>query len=290
MEMPGLSNDTTAEAGTLVSLHPDSRQRRVALASACARFGCEGLLFLAATLKTHQLFTDPALLHGSRWLATALVEYELLLALWLLSGVGLQWGRRIALVTFLGFGCYSFFLGLSGRASCGCFGKAPVNPWWTFGIDAALVLLLFVWKPRGGRKDRESASGYVPGTASVALVTAALFAILGIAPFVMAVRAPESGLAIEDALANSPFVVLEPENWIGKPFPLTGFIDLPERVLDRGLFPSGLSKVSASAYQVRATGRRVAWHQRKHAHCARRSSALRPRCVANQSVLAPWTP
>jgi thiol-disulfide isomerase/thioredoxin len=188
-------------------------------------------------LKTYQLFTDPGLgvIHGSRWLQTALVEYELLLAIWLLSDLALQWGRRIALGTFLGFGCYAFFLGISGASSCGCFGKVHVNPWWTFGLDAALVIVLFVWKPRRVGDDFKHASRYVYFTARVFLVIAALFAFVGIPALSFAVRSPGSALSIESALANSRFVLLEPESWIGKPFPLTSFIDISEREgLSRG--------------------------------------------------------
>jgi hypothetical protein len=237
MEAPVVLNDTTTGAGTLNPLHLNARPWKTTLGSAFARFGCAALLLIAATLKMYQLFTDPGLgvIHGSRWLQTALVEYELLLAIWLLSDVGLQWGRRIALVTFLGFGCYAFFLGISGASSCGCFGKVPVNPWWTFGLDAALVILLFVWKPRRVRDDFKPASGYVQFTARVFLVVAALFAVVGIPVFSFAVRSPGSDLSIESALANSRFVLLEPENWIGKPFPLTDFIDISERErLSRG--------------------------------------------------------
>jgi len=53
------------------------------------RFVCAGILLVAAGFKGYQLVTDPALgtLYGSAWLQFLLVEYEVLLASWLLSGV-----------------------------------------------------------------------------------------------------------------------------------------------------------------------------------------------------------
>src|SRR5438270_5056315 len=104
------------------------------------RFLCAGTLLAAALLKTNQLFTDPGLglLYGSRWRDAALAEYELALALWLLSGFRLRSARRLALLTFTTFGAYALYLGVSGESSCGCFGKASVNPWWTVALDALL--------------------------------------------------------------------------------------------------------------------------------------------------------
>jgi len=237
MEQPVVLTSTAVDAGNLESLPTSARRLGDILGRLFARFGCSALLLLAAALKAYQLFTDPALnvFHGARWLQIALVEYELLLALWLLSGVGLQWGRRIALVTFLGFGCYAFFLGISGKASCGCFGKVQVAPWWTFGIDAALIVLLSVWNPLRFKDDLEPASGYVPFSARIFLLVAALFAVLGVPALLIAARPAGSDMPIESTLANKRVVLLEPEKWIGKPFPLTEYIDIVEREqLSRG--------------------------------------------------------
>ncbi len=230
MEVPVLLNNATVNTRVPRSLSPNAWRWRAILGGTSARFGCTALLLIAAVLKAYQLFTDPALgmLHGSHWLQAALVDYELLLALWLLSGIGLRWGRRIALVTFLGFGYYAFFLGLSGKASCGCFGKVHVNPWWTFGIDAALTFLLIIWKPQR-REDSDSDSGYLQFTGRVCLIVAAVSAVIGVPALSLAVRRPGLDSSIESALAHSRFVLLEPEKWTGKPFLLTDYIDMTER-------------------------------------------------------------
>src|SRR5262245_1148149 len=108
------------------------------------RFTCVIVLVLAAVLKGYQLYADPALgvLYGSRWLQAALVEYEMMLGMWLFSGVALPWARRVTLVTFLGFGCYSLYLGAAGHSSCGCFGQVKVNPWLTLAFDTVMIVLL----------------------------------------------------------------------------------------------------------------------------------------------------
>jgi hypothetical protein len=216
MDAPVVLNDTTASAVAVDPLYLDARHWRITLRIAFARFGCAALLLVTAALKAYQLFTDPSpgVLHGSLWLQVGLIQYELLLAIWLFSNVSLQWGRRIALVTFLGFGCYAFFLGISGKSSCDCFGKVHVSPWWTFSIDAALVILLYIWKPRRVSDDFEPDSGYVRFTAGVLLVIATLFAVIGIPALSISVKPPGSNLSIESALANSRFVLLEPEKWV----------------------------------------------------------------------------
>ncbi len=117
-----------------------------------ARFVCSGVLLVAAGLKAHRLLTDPAMgaLYGSRWLESLHVEYEVLLAAWLLSGQFQRSCRLLAIVTFAAFASYAFYLGASGAESCGCFGHAHFSPWWTVVLDSAALFLLWQWKPTAG--------------------------------------------------------------------------------------------------------------------------------------------
>ncbi len=198
-----------------------ARPWRVTLAGPCARFGCATILLAAAALKTYQLWTDPALgvIYGSSWLQAGLATYELLLAVWLLCGIGLHWSRRVALVSFMGFGCYAFFMGVSREASCGCFGPVRVKPWWTFGIDAALVAALLAWK--AAREGPCTRRAFSLGGLTMSLVACA--SILS-----LVVWRPGSAPSAAASLGDDRLVVLEPDKWVGKSFPLTPYIDMVE--------------------------------------------------------------
>lgn len=88
-----------------------------------------------------------ALLYDPFWRMAA-VEVEALLGLWLLVGL---WPRALwwsALLWFLLLSGTSFYLGLVGQPSCGCFGaKLPVSPWYAFGLDVAAVAALVLFRP-----------------------------------------------------------------------------------------------------------------------------------------------
>lgn len=196
-----------------------------------ARLGSVALLWIAAALKAYQLFTDPGLgvLYGSRWLEAGIVDYELLLSIWLLSGVKLQWGRRMAIATFLSFGCYACFLGIAGKESCGCFGNVHVSPWWTFSIDATIALLLFLWKPKYVKDDLSLCPGWLNCSRPSFFLIVTLLVFAGIPLLAAAVWRPGSESSMRIGSADGRSIILEPEKWIGKTFPLTEYIDTPER-------------------------------------------------------------
>jgi hypothetical protein len=108
------------------------------------------LLLAAAALKLHGLAIDPAG-HGGVFSApewqVGIVEIEIFLGIWLLSGnrpIGSWLGAQLA------FGCFaaaSFYQGWVGQASCGCFGAVAVNPWLTFSLDVAMMTALALGRP-----------------------------------------------------------------------------------------------------------------------------------------------
>lgn len=183
------------------------------------RFVCAGILLVAASLKGYQLATDPTLgtLHGSRWLQLLLVEYEVVLASWLLSGIAQRPCRWVALATFASFGCYAFYLGVTGAASCGCFGGAIVDPWWTFGLDVAALLPLWRWWPVA------ASMGWIQ-----LIRTTTLPAAVGSILLVAIAKQPSAALA-DGIVMGESFVLLEPEKWVGKQFPLIELIDIGEK-------------------------------------------------------------
>ena len=46
------------------------------------------------------------------------------------------------------FAVFNLRAGWIGRASCGCFGQLSVNPWYAFGIDLAILLILILARPQ----------------------------------------------------------------------------------------------------------------------------------------------
>src|SRR5690606_20315072 len=148
--------------------------------------------------------------------AAAVVPVELALAALLLFG---YWPRRTPLVasaTLAHFGAFSVYRGLAGLESFGCFGSFRVNPWITASLDVAMLILvtLAAWKspaerPQGTRRFHLAGAAY----ALAGMVSAA--GMLASAP------TPVSDAAFSDA---GGLIILEPDTWIGKPFPLGAYL------------------------------------------------------------------
>ncbi len=145
------------------------------------------LLLAAAGLKFAGLAVDPVGrmgLFSAPSFQVAVVEFEVFLAFWLLSGKRPAGSWATALVVFLTFAGVSAWQGWIGRASCGCFGRLSVSPWYAFGIDLAVVFALLLGRPQGaGMSPRSILADILPGAfglggAAVALgVLAALAAL-----------------------------------------------------------------------------------------------------------------
>ena len=140
------------------------------------------LLLAAAGLKLTGLAVDPVGRMGLFSLPAfqiAVVEFEFFLAAWLL------WGKRplgswaTALGVFTIFAIVSAYQGWIGRASCGCFGRLSVSPWYAFGIDLAVLLALILGRPdlREVRQPRQLLASLRPvvyGLGGVMLVLGSL--------------------------------------------------------------------------------------------------------------------
>jgi hypothetical protein len=114
------------------------------------RFILSLLLFSAAASKLYGLGLEPLQatpFFSSARSEVAVIELEIILGLWLLSG----WAVRAAWVAGLMFFCslasVSLYLALTGQRSCGCFGPVEVHPWLTFALDVAAVAALIIWRP-----------------------------------------------------------------------------------------------------------------------------------------------
>jgi hypothetical protein len=127
------------------------------------------LLLVAAVLKTHQLATEPVVGNGlleSRWFLALVVQFEILLGLWLISGLFACAAWWVALWTFGAFTVVAAAKGIAGEPSCGCFGRVETSPWLTLTIDIAAVIALGCCAVPGLPSGRKASMGALPGIGS----------------------------------------------------------------------------------------------------------------------------
>ena len=192
------------------------------------------ILIAASLLKAYELATEPTLSDGlfdSRWVQVCLVEFELLFGLWLLSGIVPNLAWTIALACFCVFALYSLNSAIAGNASCGCFGRVPLDPRWTTVLDVTAIVLLLrcrppslwplAWAADPTAGDRPSAA--IQRRAAMLIVVWVAVSV----PVLFAAANP-SMVALSDAdasIGNGKVVLLSPEKWVGEQFPLHGYID-----------------------------------------------------------------
>lgn len=206
------------------------------------------VLLAAAVLKGHELLTVPAAnanLESWRPFLILQAECELALAIWLLSGIFKPLAWLVTLACFGLFCCVTLYKGLSGAASCGCFGALHVNPWMTLvAVDLPAVVALGLFRPpstvrvllsflrslpsaaTGGWDAVRAAAAELARplpslgrfTATAALVGAAL----GLTTPILALRKP--------AVVTSAYEVLEPGTWIGKELPILKHISIADKL------------------------------------------------------------
>ncbi len=176
-----------------------------------------GLLLLSASvLKGEQLLTEPVA-NNSIWtyrpFLVLQVECELALAVWFLSGLFRKAAWLAGLLCFTMFSAVTFYKGVTGAESCGCFGSVHVNTWITlFAIDVPAVIVLAVFRPKGERLLAW------PSLRRFAATGCAAVAVLGVTTPILAFKKP--------AKIAPTYEVLEPETWVGQKLPILGQIDI----------------------------------------------------------------
>ena len=214
-----------------------------------------GLLLLGATaLKGYQLATEPVVgtgLLNSRWFLMATVEFELFFGLWLLAGVFPRSTQVVAIGCFALFGFVSLWKALGGEATCGCFGNMSVNPWLTASFDWVIVISLLCCRPKG------LTAPFNVDFKQVGVRLVGVFAIwllVGVpAGFAMG-GYPEATLSDAGTIiGDGKIIILKPETWTGKRFPLLGQIDIGDR-LSNGLWLVLLHSHNCSACREAASG------------------------------------
>ena len=152
------------------------------VAGSIVRVFVAAVLLAAAALKVHQAMTDSL---GAGWILSGRtllvleIQFEIILGLWLLSGLHRRLSWAAAVMCFGLFACVSFYKGASGASSCGCFGKITVPPWVTLILDVVILFALVSYRPRLKRAttvrfNRLRWAGFVAG--AVALGPAAAVA------------------------------------------------------------------------------------------------------------------
>ena len=200
------------------------------------------LLLAAAVLKGHELLTVPVAnkdLFSWRPFLIFQVEFELAMGIWLLSGVFKRLAWLAALVCFCLFCCVTLYKGLTGAASCGCFGRVHVNPWITLSlIDLPSVVLLAIFHPAGLRPQRLLLCVRSPRRRILCLVRQLFKPLPSLARFdatvvlglvLLGTTSPILALN-KPAIVTSKYEILEPKTWIGKELPLLPYIDIADQL------------------------------------------------------------
>jgi len=196
------------------------------------------LLIIAAVLKGWQLLSEP-MVDDSIWTSRPFlilqVEFELALAIWLLSGLFKKAAWVAAISCFGVFSFVTLYKGITGAESCGCFGKVHVNPWITlFAIDLPAVIALALFRPGlsfrlqlSFRRKRESVKRLIaelltpaPSLPRFTITTCLILITLGVTTPLLAFNEPPK--------VTSRYEVLEPQTWVGKRLPILEYIDIAE--------------------------------------------------------------
>ena len=216
------------------------------------------LLLTAAVLKGHELLTVPVAnkdIWSWRPFLIFQVEFELAMGIWLLSGVFKRLAWLAGLLCFGLFCCVTLYKGLSGAASCGCFGRVHVNPWITLlAIDLPAVIALSLFHPKGllaslryswtlvvrvvhlsWRASRGltwrslSRLRVILGRPLTGAISMRLAIVASVALLALGTTTPILALN-QPAIATSKYEVLEPKTWIGKQLPILKYIDIGEKL------------------------------------------------------------
>ena len=182
------------------------------------------VLLSAAVAKAFQLASGNAtttMAARSSVLELALLLFETSFALWSLFGLFPNINRVATILLFSVFACVALTKGLNGDASCGCFGAATVNPWFTFALDATIV----AWGVASYLKEKTpttatSKKRFVAQLAS----TCALLCALG-----MLSLGSERNTTLTNAGQIIPVgasVALLPEKWLNAELPLARYCQI----------------------------------------------------------------
>ena len=109
-----------------------------------------------------------------------LIQFEFLLAVWLLSGLAAREVWWVLVITFSVLAGASVYQVWMGQSSCGCFGQFSLHPIWVVLLDTCLLLLLYWFGPTTQATTDASAANRIPENLIPSLIAR------GLIPFVTA--------------------------------------------------------------------------------------------------------
>lgn len=184
-----------------------------------------GVLLFAAGLKYLYIATTPLLPADSgweHWIWIIQIEFEVIWGLWLLLGSYPRFTRLASALLFTTFAAFSGYGVMMGHESCGCFGVVRVKPLVAFALDIFFALAFLCI--RVGEESERGRAGLPLGRLVVVLVVWALFSV----PIALFSSGPRIANVLEDdaITGDRHAILLDPQQWIGKRFPLVKHIDV----------------------------------------------------------------
>jgi hypothetical protein len=221
------------------------------------------LLAIAAVLKVHQAANVPVYDSDetiSRMFSAGVIELELFMSCWLLSGLWPRKSRVAVLLLFTVFSAISAVKLIRGDDSCGCLGDLAVHPGISLLLDTGVFVGLWVEKPRTRIKN----ACLMQSEMTRAAVAGLVFLTVGGVSFAAVVwPAKYSTLDDHGRITNqSDLVILRPKQWMGKMLPLLDHI-MPADKLGHGhwivvLHRANCSKCAKAIARYRATAQELA--------------------------------
>jgi hypothetical protein len=188
------------------------------------RYAVACLLFVAAIFKSSSpngALVLTATLGVPKNISGVLVPFECLLGWGLLLNIWPSAIYRIVTLVFSSFALFSFYRGIEGYDSCGCFGSLEVSPWLSCGID---VFVAFFSK-------RCSAIVSAKNAALALSIKGVLVGCIGTIISLVALNWLTASVGIQIPVAGVAY--LEPSKWVNSEFPLTKLLE-PQVDLDSG--------------------------------------------------------
>jgi len=146
-------------------------------------------------------------------LNAVVVAFELSLAAWLLSGTRRRLCRSVTAISFASFAAVSLRKALSGYQSCGCFGARTLSPWLSLLVDLASLSVLLRCLPPVERFTSSRLRFLFMLTSACAIYSLTVVA---------------DRIARDQRVDEPGF--LEPQDWVGRRFPLLQHVDISDRI------------------------------------------------------------